>query len=53
MCKFYDHFVGEIGDWKNYLTVALNEEFDKALNKQMKNVQLDFELDLYVLHFTC
>ncbi|KAK7901811.1 hypothetical protein WMY93_018580 [Mugilogobius chulae] len=33
---------GKVGNWKNYFTVAQNEEFDKDFEKKMKNTTLEF-----------
>lgn len=38
---------GDIGDWKNYFTVAMSETFDKIYAEKMKNVELDFEFEVY------
>ena len=33
---------GQIGDWKNYFTVAMSEEFDNIYEKRMKNSKMKF-----------
>ncbi|XP_065926107.1 sulfotransferase 1C4-like [Magallana gigas] len=36
---------GEIGDWKNYFTVAMSEAFDKANADNMDDIGLEFEFE--------
>jgi len=38
--------VGSVGDWKNYLTVAQNEEFDRYLTEWNKDRQIPFIFEL-------
>ena len=38
-----ESFIGQIGDWKNYFTVAMNEEFDKWFKEGMENSKLQFQ----------
>ncbi|KAL3871379.1 hypothetical protein ACJMK2_039384 [Sinanodonta woodiana] len=39
------HF-SEVGDWKNWFTVAQNEEFDKIYAERMSNSKLNFRFSL-------
>ena len=37
---------GEVGDWKNWFTVAENEKFDEWLNKHLLDTELTFKYTL-------
>lgn len=37
--------LGEIGDWKNYFTVAMSEAFDKTNADNMDDIGLEFEFE--------
>ncbi|XP_055862635.1 sulfotransferase 1B1-like [Biomphalaria glabrata] len=37
---------GEVGDWKNWFTVAMNEQFDQEYNKRMSNYKTVYKYTL-------
>ena len=39
-------FSGEVGDWKNWFTVAQNEEFDQLYFDKMKDSKLNFRFEI-------
>ena len=42
----YSHFPGEVGDWKNWFTVAQNEEFDWIYQERMKGSKLNIRFEI-------
>ena len=38
--------LGQVGDWKNYFTIAQNEEFDAIYEKEMKGYNVEFVYDI-------
>ncbi|XP_078335038.1 sulfotransferase 1C2-like [Crassostrea virginica] len=36
---------GEIGDWKNHFTVAMNEQFDAVFKEEMRDSDIDIQFE--------
>ena len=36
-------FSGEVGDWKNWFTVAQNEKIDRIMAEKMENISHKFQ----------
>ena len=37
--------IGEIGDWKNHFTVAMNEQFDAVFKEEMRDSDIDIQFE--------
>ncbi|XP_035824454.1 sulfotransferase 1E1-like [Aplysia californica] len=38
---------GDVGDWKNHFTVAMNEQFDAEYKRRMSNYKTSFKYTLW------
>lgn len=43
---FYFVSLGVVGDWKNWFTVAQNEQFDAIYRREMSGLDVDFIFDI-------
>ena len=43
---FMMFFAGVVGDWKNWFTVAQNEEFDTLYQEKMKGSKLKIRFEI-------
>jgi len=46
MLNFVLLVLGVVGDWKNFFTVAQNEQFDAIYRREMSGLDADFIFDI-------
>ena len=39
------HVAGQVGDWKNYFTVAMSERVDELMKREMKDLPFTLTFD--------
>ena len=37
---------GEVGDWKNYFTMTLSEQYDEVIEERLRDYNLSFQYSL-------
>ena len=48
LCSYVDFSAvpGEVGDWKNYFTMALSEQYDEVIEEKLKDYNLRFQYSI-------